>query len=86
MIRGNISGREEASAGANLASPPVLIGTVRDSNDVTSFKFQLAWLLWGEIVKRLHQELLRENKLEKNQRYAKRNNDDLPLQAPCLSI
>ena len=90
MIRGNVSGREEASAGANLTSPPVLIRTVRHSNNVASFKFQLTWFLWGEIVKRLYQELFKKKIIrnKNKQRYSEKNNDDfdLPLQAPCLSI
>jgi hypothetical protein len=57
MIRGNVSGRKEAAAGANFSSPPMLIRAVRHSDDVTSLKFQFTWFLWGEIVKCLHQEL-----------------------------
>lgn len=95
MIRGNVSGRKEAAAGANFTGPPMLIRTVGHSDDVTSFEFQLTWFLRGEIVQCLHQKLSGNSykKVLLNRWPKGRKNTRMcvqlinsPLQAPCLVI
>jgi len=58
MIRRNVGGRKVASSIADLAFPPVLVGSVDDGDDVAAPELQLAGLLGREIVHGLHQILL----------------------------
>lgn len=59
VVRRDVRGREVAASIADLALPPVVVGTIDDRDDVAASELELARLLRREVVHRLHQELFR---------------------------
>jgi len=64
LVWRDVRGREEPPPVAQLPRPPVLVGPVCDGEDIAPPEFELALLLWCEVVERLHEELVRHHLFE----------------------